>query len=30
MELEPHPISALANAVIGIFVFKFLDRFKQR
>jgi len=23
-------ISALANAVIGIFVFKFLDRFKQR
>ena len=23
-------ISALANAVIGIFVFKFLDRFKER
>ena len=23
-------VSALANAVIGIFVFKFLDRFKQR
>ncbi|MGC2109298.1 MAG: rod shape-determining protein MreD [Candidatus Korobacteraceae bacterium] len=23
-------ISALANAVIGVFVFKFLDRFKQR
>ena len=27
----PHiAISALANAVIGIFVFRFLDRFKQR
>jgi rod shape-determining protein MreD len=23
-------ISALANAVLGIFVYKFLDRFKQR